>query len=804
MTIARIGAEFLVNTATTSSQGESSVTALADGRFVVTYTDYSASGGDTSSTAIRSRIFNADGTQSVPEFLVNTTTTGAQVQSSVTALADGRFVVTYTDTSESGGDLSFQAIRARIFNADGTQSVPEFLVNTTTTNGQVESSVTALADGRFVVTYTDDSQSGGDTSSTAIRARIFNADGTQSVPELLVNTTTTGIQYESSVTALADGRFVVTYTDNSQSGGDTSGYAVRARIFNADGTQSVPEFLVNTTTFDTQFQSSVASLADGRFIVTYTDVSRSGNDTSGGAIRARIFNADGTQAVTEFLVNTSTLNDQFQSSVAALADGRFVVTYTDGSQSGGDTTSLAIRARIFNADGTESIPEFLVNIATINAQLESSVTALADGRFVVTFSDNSFTNGDASDSAVRSDIFDPTRFDGTTGADVVTGGNFDDRYLGYGGEDVMSGRGGDDYLNGGDGSDTLNGDDGNDRLEGGNSADFLYGGTGDDLVYGGAGIDQLFGDAGNDNLNGGLGGDTLNGGAGFDFVWYSGATSGVYARLDGVAAASGEAVGDTFISIEGFVGSAFNDIFVGNNANGDYIDGLSGNDTIYGLGGNDTLLGGRGNDNLYGGTGGDTLNGGADFDFAWYTGAAAGVYARLDGVVAAGGEAVGDTFISIEGFIGSAFNDTFVGNNANGDYIDGQGGNDTIYGLGGNDSLLGGAGNDILFGGTGADRFQFNAAVNASTNVDTISDFVAGTDDIVLSQAIFTGIGSTLDANEFQIGGPNAVTDRICYNPGTGQLFFDADGNGTGSGLVLFATVTAGTALTLADFVMVA
>jgi Ca2+-binding RTX toxin-like protein len=908
MTIARIGAQFQVNTTTSREQLESSVTALADGRFVVTYTDYSGSADDTSSTAIRARIFNADGTQSVPEFLVNTTTSNSQFQSSVTALADGRFVVTYGDSSTSGGDTSFNAIRARIFNSDGTQSVPEFLVNTTTNNGQSDSSVTALADGRFVVTYSDFSGSGGDTSDFAIRARIFNADGTQSVPEFLVNTTTLNSQYESCVTALADGRFIVTYTDESASGGDTDSAAIRARIFNADGTQSVPEFLVNTTTSFIQLESSVAALADGRIVVTYTDFSATGGDTSGGAIRARIFNADGTQSVPEFLVNTTTLSTQRDSQVTALADGRFVVTYTDFSSTGDDTSSLAIRARIFNADGTQSIPEFLVNTTTFSNQVDSSVAAMADGRFVVTYSDEN-SSGD-SFGGVRSQIFDPTRFDGTAGADTVTGGNFDDRYLGYGGEDVMSGRGGDDYLNGGEGSDTLSGDDGNDRLEGGNSADFLYGGTGDDLVFGGAGIDQLFGDAGNDSLYGGVGADTINGGADFDLARYDQAATGVYARLDGVAGSYGEAAGDTFTAIEGLVGSYFADILVGS-ANTDFLFGSIGADTLYGLGGADTLDGGAGNDNLYGGTGADALIGGADFDLARYDDATSGVYARLDGVAGSYGDAAGDTFNSIEGLVGSGFADILVGS-ANADTLTGSGGIDTLYGLGGSDTMFGGAdgdtldggagndslyggagadtlnggadfdlaryddagssvyarldgvagsygdaagdtfssieglvgsdfadilvgsanadyllglggadtiyglagadyidgglGNDSLYGGTSADQFVFSTALNAATNVDGIMDFAVNVDDILLSQAIFTQIGTGLDGAEFQLGtAANDAGDRIIYNQATGQLYYDANGNVNGSAdQILFATVTAGTALTINDFVMVA
>jgi len=44
--------------------------------------------------------------------------------------------------------------------------------------------------------------------------------------------------------------------------------------------------------------------------------------------------------------------------------------------------------------------------------------------------------------------------------------------------------------------------------------------------------------------------------------------------------------------------------------------------------------------------------------------------------------------------------------------------------------------------------------------------------------------------------------DRIVYNQATGQIFFDADGNGAGA-QVLFATVNAGTVLSASDFVVI-
>jgi len=106
------------------------------------------------------------------EFLVNTITAGIQSDSNVTTLPDGRFVVTWTNESQSGGDTSGDA-----------ESTSEFLVNSTTNFSQFDPTVTALADGRFVITWTDNSQSGGDTSSTAIRGRIFNANSEQTIVE---------------------------------------------------------------------------------------------------------------------------------------------------------------------------------------------------------------------------------------------------------------------------------------------------------------------------------------------------------------------------------------------------------------------------------------------------------------------------------------------------------------------------------------------------------------------------------------------------------------------------------------------
>ena len=64
-------------------------------------------------------------------------------------------------------------------------------------------------------------------------------------------------------------------------------------------------------------------------------------------------------------------------------------------------------------------------------------------------------------------------------------------------------------------------------------------------------------------------------------------------------------------------------------------------------------------------------------------------------------------------YFGNASNNTYPGTSSK----------DVIFGFGGNDLLNGGAGKDVLVGGNGNDQFVFNTALNASTNVDTITDF---------------------------------------------------------------------------------
>jgi len=374
-------------------------------------------------------------------------------------------------------------------------------------------------------------------------------------------------------------------------------------------------------------------------------------------------------------------------------------------------------------------------------------------------------------SITAADFLFGNLFNGTANADTLNGTTDIDHINGLGGNDTLKGDAGNDFLDGGDGNDILEGGLGDDQLIGGlgvDKADYRNAGSAvtvnlsiltaqntvgagndtlsgieqvlgsafNDTLTGDGGANTLDGKAGNDVLNGGAGGDILiggvgadamNGGGDLDYASYINATTGVGINLT-TGVHTGEAAGDTFVNIERYRLSANNDTFVGSAAT-DYAYGAEGNDTLsgaggidrlYGQDGNDTLNGDAGNDILLGGAGADIFNGGADRDTASYEESTIGISINLSTGVHTG-DALGDTFNSVEILWLTAFNDTFMGG-AGDDEVRGAGGVDALNGGDGVDTLRGEDGNDVLNGDEGDDLLNGGAGadtLNGGNGIDT-------------------------------------------------------------------------------------
>jgi serralysin len=308
------------------------------------------------------------------------------------------------------------------------------------------------------------------------------------------------------------------------------------------------------------------------------------------------------------------------------------------------------------------------------------------------------------------------------------------------------------------------------NLTGNELANILVGNAAANVLNGGAaGADILQGLGGNDTYF--VDGDDRvyeDAGGGFDYV----VARASHALLAGASVELLSTENNAGTASINLTGNELANILVGN-AGANVLDGGSGGaDVLQGLGGNDTYFV-DGDDRVY-----EDANGGFDY-----------VVARASHVLLAGASV---ELVSTDNNAGTAAVNLTGNELAN-----------ILVGNAGANTLNGGLGADLLQGLGGADTFAFTTALG-SGNVDTVYDFVAGSDKIALDDAVFTGLAPGALASGAFVAGAAALDadDRIIYNSATGALFFDADGNGAGA-MVQFASLTPGLTLTVGDFAVI-
>ncbi|MBA5776304.1 cadherin-like domain-containing protein [Stappia sp. F7233] len=355
-----------VNTFTSSHQQDSAVTTLADGGWIVTW---ASRGQDGSDFGIYAQRYDAAGKTVGGEFRVNTTTAGSQRLPEVAALKDGGYVVTWQST----GDGSQSGIFHQRFDAEDRPVGSQEVVNQLTIGAQEEAVVAGLADGGHVVVWCGPSNN---RQGIDIYARTYDADGKPTQDEWRVNTHFDADQDRPSVTALADGGFVIVWTSSAQDGDGTGVFGQR---YDASGRPAGEEFAVNSYTHGAQEQAVVSSLADGGFVVAWRSFGQDGHNF--GVFLQR-YDAAGGKVGGEQQANTHWSGNELDPAVTGLSDGGYVVTWRSLLQDGsGD----GVYGQVFDADGTPVGAEFRVNDSTASNQFDPQVAALDDGGFVVTW-----------------------------------------------------------------------------------------------------------------------------------------------------------------------------------------------------------------------------------------------------------------------------------------------------------------------------------------------------------------------------------------------------------------------------------
>jgi Ca2+-binding RTX toxin-like protein len=331
--------------------------------------------------------------------------------------------------------------------------------------------------------------------------------------------------------------------------------------------------------------------------------------------------------------------------------------------------------------------------------------------------------------------------------------------------------------------------------------------------------DTLIGTAGNNVIDGGAGNDVLKGGKGDDTYLVDSAADAITEQAgNGIDTVNATVGGVTLgAEVENLlllgIGTAGTGNTLANTITGNYTNNL-----LTGLGGNDTIDGGLGTDTLDGGAGNDTYKLNNITDQVLDSGGVELVILSTEGFWGAS-YLMPDGIENLQFDMPSYYYGGYYANatgNALANSMRGGNGTNTLSGEGGADTISGGGGLDTLTGGAGADVFLFDTPLgaidSASYNtalhgIDTITDFVHGTDKIALDDDIFaalpTAAAGALTAANLKVGIQAGTADqRIVYDSSTGALYYDPDGNGA-QAQIQFAQLSTGLTLTAADFQIV-
>ena len=214
-------------------------------------------------------------------------------------------------------------------------------------------------------------------------------------------------------------------------------------------------------------------------------------------------------------------------------------------------------------------------------------------------------------------------------------------------------------------------------------------------------------------------------------------------------------------------------------------------DILIGGDGSDTLLGQDGSDILQGGKDDDTINGqgaGTDVDLIDFSDGTAGLtftltQSSVNTVFNASAAGSGtDTYLNIEGVIGTNFADTLNGSSL-ADVLMGGGGNDTLNGNAGADTLFGGAGADGLSGNAGADIYKWISETKSTVAVagrDTITGFsgIAGGDGDKLDFSLIDANTAVTGDQAFSFNGTTAAANSAWVAASGSDTIVFADVNG--------------------------
>ncbi|HRV87347.1 MAG TPA: hypothetical protein P5275_20920, partial [Saprospiraceae bacterium] len=202
-----VGSTIQIDTSTNGFQSYPDIHVFPDGTFNVVWESY---GQDGSLSGIRLRRLDASGGFLSNEVPVNNYTTGNQVSPRISGDTTGNFIIVWVSDEQDGDE---EGIYAQRFNKTGAKAGSEFLVNTTTTGAQDSPDVSMHNNSTFLVSWNSYGQDG---EFFGVYFQYFDASGQRIFDETRANTTTAGFQQFSAIGMRTQYNIVIAWQDGGR------------------------------------------------------------------------------------------------------------------------------------------------------------------------------------------------------------------------------------------------------------------------------------------------------------------------------------------------------------------------------------------------------------------------------------------------------------------------------------------------------------------------------------------------------------------------------------------------------------
>jgi hypothetical protein len=253
------GVFFVPNTYASGKKADVRLASDAAGNFVAVWSS-TLEDGDGYGVFARRYLYSGEPAGFLPEFRVNSTTTGNQFAASVARDAAGDFVIVWESAPHSGCCAQVMGQRYDLF---GTPQGGEFLADNRADVGSYLPDVASDTSGNFVVVWTGYNEYGN--LSYNVHGQRYSSSGAPLGGVFRVNTYTVSVAGRPRVTH-PDADFVVVWQELQADG---SGYAVLGRRYGSDGSSIGGAFRVNTYTTGAQQSAAIGSRPHGPYIVVW-------------------------------------------------------------------------------------------------------------------------------------------------------------------------------------------------------------------------------------------------------------------------------------------------------------------------------------------------------------------------------------------------------------------------------------------------------------------------------------------------------------------------------------------------------